>query len=63
MHKEKEETLWSAYNESRIADGEFYALRAAVGPFADFLDDFQSRPYAYLGLIGPAWDVSARIDL
>jgi hypothetical protein len=63
MHKEKEETLWSAYNEIRIGDGVFYALHAALGAFADLLKDLQSPPYVYLGLIGPAWEVSARIGL
>src|SRR5262249_29945944 len=37
-----------------IADRVFDAVRAAAGPFADFLNDPQSRPYAYLGVIGAA---------
>jgi hypothetical protein len=37
-----------------IADRVFDAVRAVAGPFADFLDDPQSRPYAYLGAIGSA---------
>jgi hypothetical protein len=38
-----------------MADRVFDAVRAIAGPFADFLDDPASRPYAYLGVIGAAW--------
>lgn len=38
-----------------IADLVFDAVRSSAGPFADFLDDPASRPFAYLGAIGADW--------
>ena len=38
-----------------IADVVFAAVRTALGPFADFLDDSESRPYDYLRVIGADW--------